>query len=160
MKKESEKHRRFLERLRAIEKRLALLTGPPQDLSVLEARLSRNRTELKVVRERLALLDQGVVGLTSREASADSELRECLRRNAERVAPALDNKLRAFLSTSVDSQNNVNGRVALLEKEVAQQRAALTELQQCSLQTERTMQKLLKGIDRLLTGNNAQSHSR
>jgi uncharacterized coiled-coil protein SlyX len=54
----------------------------------------------------------------------------------------------------------VNGRVALLEKEVAQQRAALTELQQCSLQTERTMQKLLKGIDRLLTGNNAQSHSR
>ena len=83
---------------------------------MLEARLSRNRTELKVVRERLALLDQGVVGLTSREASADSELRECLRRNAERVAPALDDKLRAFLSTSVDSQNNVNGRVAYSKK--------------------------------------------
>jgi hypothetical protein len=45
-------------------------------------------------------------------------------------------------------------RVSLLEKEVAGHSAGLSELRECSLRTERTLQKLLLGIDRLIAPSN------
>jgi hypothetical protein len=41
-------------------------------------------------------------------------------------------------------------RISKLEEEVAGQSAAMADLRECSLSTERSMQKLLEGIDRLV----------
>jgi uncharacterized coiled-coil protein SlyX len=43
-------------------------------------------------------------------------------------------------------------RISKLEEEVAGQSAAMADLRECSLSTERSMQKLLEGIDRLVAG--------
>jgi uncharacterized coiled-coil protein SlyX len=44
-------------------------------------------------------------------------------------------------------------RISRLEDEVAGQSAAMSELRECSLRTEQSMQKLLGGIDRLIVKN-------
>lgn len=113
MKTGSEKRRQFLDRLRAIETRIARVT----ELSV-------------------------------SPASLDRELNEC-------TAPVIEEKIR-----SLNPPRRIHTRLSGLEDEAKQQRAALDELRECSVQTERTMEKLLKGIDAPLAGGNAQHRSR
>lgn len=47
-------------------------------------------------------------------------------------------------------QTRVVQRISRLEEEVAGQSAAMSELRECSLRTERSMQQLLGGLDRLI----------
>jgi hypothetical protein len=47
-------------------------------------------------------------------------------------------------------QSRVIQRISRLEEEVASQSAAMNELRDCSLRTERSMQQLLGGIERLI----------
>jgi hypothetical protein len=47
--------------------------------------------------------------------------------------------------------SSLEHRISLLEKEVANHSAGLFELRECSLRTERSLQKLLLSIDRLIT---------
>ena len=47
-------------------------------------------------------------------------------------------------------QSRVIRRISQLEEEVAGQSAAMSELRECSLRTERSIQKLLGGLDRLV----------
>jgi uncharacterized coiled-coil protein SlyX len=47
-------------------------------------------------------------------------------------------------------QTRVIKRISHLEEEVAGQSAAMSELRECSLRTERSIQKLLGGLDRLV----------
>lgn len=47
-------------------------------------------------------------------------------------------------------QTRVIQRISQLEEEVAGQSAAMSELRECSLRTERSIQKLLDGLDRLV----------
>lgn len=87
---------------------------------------------------------------------------ELRRRLEEAVATRLadvESKLRAeseqsrkqMLDAFVESvQTRVMSRIDRLEEEVAGQSAAMTELRECSLRTEQTMQKLLGGLDRLI----------
>jgi len=50
-------------------------------------------------------------------------------------------------------QTRVIQRISRLEEEVASQSAAMSELRDCSLRTERSMQQLLGGIERLIVKN-------
>lgn len=50
-------------------------------------------------------------------------------------------------------QARVVQRISRLEEEVAGQSAAMTELRDCSLRTERSMQQLLGGLERLIVKN-------
>jgi uncharacterized coiled-coil protein SlyX len=52
-------------------------------------------------------------------------------------------------------QTRVIHRIAQLEEEVAGQSAAMIELRECSLRTERSVQKLLGGLDKLIVKNSA-----
>ena len=47
-------------------------------------------------------------------------------------------------------QTRVIQRLSKLEEEVADQSAAMSELRECSLRTERSIQKLLGGLDRII----------
>jgi uncharacterized coiled-coil protein SlyX len=47
-------------------------------------------------------------------------------------------------------EKRVIQRISRLEEEVASQSAAMNELRECSLRTERSVQKLLGGLDRLI----------
>jgi uncharacterized coiled-coil protein SlyX len=50
-------------------------------------------------------------------------------------------------------QTRVMHRISRLEEEVAGQSAAMNELRECSLRTERSVHKLLGGLDRLIVKN-------
>lgn len=143
----NEKRRQLLDRLSAIETRLARLMVSPSGVAPLEIRLSGNRAELRAMRERIATIDSEIGGLTRRAAAADLDLNE-------RTGSAIEERLR-----SLHLPQRVDLWISSLEKEVAQQRDTLTELHECSLQTERALQKVLKGIDGLLTGSNTSPHS-
>jgi uncharacterized coiled-coil protein SlyX len=98
-------------------------------------------------------------------ASADvtarlrGELREWLDQSVGARMVEVENRLRSesdrgqkqILEAFVDSvQTRVVQRISRLEDEFASQSAAMTELRECSLRTERSMQKLLGGLDRLI----------
>ena len=53
-------------------------------------------------------------------------------------------------------QTRVIHRISRLEEEVAGQSAAMSELRECSLRTEQSIQKLLGGLDRLIAQNPAK----
>jgi hypothetical protein len=153
----SEKRRRFLGRLEGIETRLARLIEPVPDLCLLQAKLAGWQDDLEAMRSQLAVLDSGIAGLTNQAASVDIGVRDCLRRDLEKTLPVIESKIQSLIARQQAAMEalpagrpSVTARVSNLENEVAGQRAALIELQECSLRTERTMQKLLKGIDRLL----------
>ncbi len=62
-----------------------------------------------------------------------------------------ENSREQMLDAILESvQTRVMHRIAKLESEVAGQSAAMTELRECSLRTEQSMQKLLGGLDRLI----------
>jgi hypothetical protein len=52
-------------------------------------------------------------------------------------------------------QSRVIQRISHLEEEVAGQSAAMSELRECSLRTEQSIQKLLGGLDRLVVKEHA-----
>jgi hypothetical protein len=62
--------------------------------------------------------------------------------------PAFENA-----KTSEKIQAAFEDRLARLEREVVSQSSGLSELRECSLRTEHSMQKLLLSIDRLITHN-------
>jgi hypothetical protein len=65
--------------------------------------------------------------------------RELSRRQEERLS-AFGNSL----------QQRMGERLTPIEAEMVSQRAAVSELRECSMRTEKSLQKLLEGIDRLV----------
>jgi hypothetical protein len=54
-------------------------------------------------------------------------------------------------------EERLAGRITLLEQEVQQQSLSLGELRECSLRTEKSMQRLLEGIERLVSSQPGHS---
>ena len=88
-----------------------------------------------------------------------TQLREWLDETVGFRMAEVENRLRSeseraqkqILEVFVESvQTRVVQRISRLEEEFASQSAAMTELRECSLRTERSMQKLLGGLDRLI----------
>jgi hypothetical protein len=87
------------------------------------------------------------------------ELQEWLTENVAARMTEVEARLNAesergqkqMLDAFVDSvQTRVIHRISQLEEEVAGQSAAMNELRECSLRTERSIQKLLGGLDKLI----------
>lgn len=100
-----------------------------------------------------------------RETSSDmslrlrGELREWLEETVTARITDLELRLQAesergrkqMLDAFAESvQTRVIQRISRLEEEVAGQSAAMSELRECSLRTEQSMQKLLGGLDKLV----------
>lgn len=84
-------------------------------------------------------------------ASKMSDIESRLRAESERGQQEM---LDSFVE---NVQTRVIQRITRLEDEVASQSAAMNELRECSLRTERSVQKLLGGLDRLIVSQTSQS---
>jgi hypothetical protein len=92
-------------------------------------------------------------------ASLRGELREWLDESVGVRMAEVEKRLRAeaersqkqILDAFIESvQTRVIHRISRLEEEFTNQSTAMTELRECSLRTEESMQKLLGGLDRLI----------
>ena len=122
----------------------AVIAGQTAELGLIQERL-RQRAEPKLpsaddIRHEV----QGWVNSTLNARLAEMEAR--LRDENEQ-------KQQAVLDVFIESlQTRVVQRIAKLEADVTSQGIALTGLHDYSLQTERNMQKLLAGVERLIAG--------
>jgi hypothetical protein len=78
--------------------------------------------------------------VTTRMADLESRLNAESERTQKQMLDALVDGVQA----------RVMHRIGRLEEELASQSAAMTELRECSIRTEQSMQKLLGGLDRLI----------
>ena len=137
-------------------------------LGELEARLLRLEGESGAgkrcpSRQRDVTAQRGITG-SGKASSAMSlrlrgELREWLEETVTARITDLELRLQAesergrkqMLDAFAESvQTRVIQRISRLEEEVAGQSAAMSELRECSLRTEQSMQKLLGGLDKLV----------
>jgi uncharacterized coiled-coil protein SlyX len=82
--------------------------------------------------------------IEKRVATRMADLESRLKAETERTQ-------KQMLDALVDGvQARVMRRIGKLEEELASQSAAVTELRECSIRTEQSMQKLLGGLDRLI----------
>jgi hypothetical protein len=125
--------RQILDRLNAIEARLARFGGPAPDLSDLELDLTDNIDRLNAMKERISTIDAGLA-LTGHEASVDVG--------------------------SDASAEPANSRVSRLERDIVKHQEALSDLERWSLQAEQSMRQLLQGIKAALPKNQAVPDSR
>jgi alanyl-tRNA synthetase len=110
---------RFIERLEALERKLAPLTGNENVAEQSDLRPGASDLQIQAMEARLRQ------DLSCRQAE-----------QAEALA--------------AEVQKKVTERIALIEAEVSNQRAAVGELRECSMRTEQTLQKVLEGIGRLV----------
>ena len=137
-------------------------TGDPvhsTGLKLLESRIDLQQREVDSLCSQLAAATSGIGDLSAEHERLRSEVRTWVDTRIDTRITEAEAKLRASIENSqrntldaiVDAvQNRVILRISKLENDVAGQSAAMAELRECSLQTERSMQKLLEGIDRLV----------
>jgi len=151
-------------RLGALETRLQHLeTGAPAPS------IERQTSDVAAIRSELAAGEEKIVALREMGQRLRGELQGWLENNvAERMA-TVESKLRAesessrkeMLDVFVESvQTRVMHRISRLEEEVAGQSTAMTELRECSLRTEQSMQKLLMGLDRLIVSQQSPASAK
>ena len=115
--------------------------------------------EVAAIRSQLSMGDREIEALSEISLRLRGELRDWLEESVGARMGDVESKLRAesersqkqMLDAFVESvQTRVTHRISRLEEEVAGQSAAMTELRECSMRTEQSMQKLLGGLDRLI----------
>lgn len=179
----------LLGRLDSLEQRLARVENaasavtacPPESAPAVEvaaamdhafssvhSRLHAQQAEVDGMRTQLASANLGIAHLQRKDELLREELRGWVDENVrERLAAAevkLQRSIESTQKSTLDAlvegvQTRVIARISKLEEEVAGQSAAMADLRECSLSTERSMQKLLEGIDRLVA-TQARSETR
>ena len=99
-----------------------------------------NQTALRLRGELREWLEESV---TARMAEVETRLRTESERGQSQMLDAFAERV----------QTRVIQGISRLEEEVASQSAAMNELRECSLRTERSVHKLLGGLDRLIVKN-------
>jgi hypothetical protein len=173
--------RQLLTRIDDLESRLARMepSAPPAQsgsgrgttqadparvhLASICARLDSHEAEADAILSRLTAMeknfstasrDHETLGLELRDWAA-ADIRHQIMEVENRLARNLDKSRRETLETVVEGvQLRVSERITKLEEEVIGQAAAMAELRDCSVKTEQSIQKLLIGIDRLVTTQN------
>ena len=137
-------------RLEGLEAGSAAVSTPRFDahaaeLSAVRSQIHKDNGQIEMLNETSTRLRgelQGWLEVNVATRMADVEAR--LKLETERSQKQM---LDAFVDTV---QTRVIQRISSLEEEVAGQSAAMSELRECSMRTEQSMQKLLGGLDRLI----------
>lgn len=140
---------KLAERLGDLENRL--LSLEVESPAAISSRVDRQAAEVSAVRSQLnrdnrqidELRDWFEESLNARMAEVELRLRAESERDRKQMLDAFAESV----------QTRVIQRISKLEEEVADQSAAMSELRECSLRTEQSMQKLLGGLDRLIVRN-------
>jgi len=149
--------RKLSERLGELENRLLSLEG--ESPAAIGSRLDTQAAESPAARSRLNGEDRRLEALGEMSLQLRGELRDWLEERVGARMADVELRLRAesehgrkqMLDAFAESvETRVIQRISKLEEEVAGQSAAMSELRECSLRTEQSMQKLLGGLDRLI----------
>jgi phage shock protein A len=125
----------------------------------LHSRLNAQQADVDAIRAQLASANLGIAQLNRKDEKLREELRGWVDKHIEQRMTIAEEKLQRSIETAQKNtldalvegvQTRVVLRISKLEEEVAGQSAAMADLRECSLSTERSMQKLLEGIDRLV----------
>jgi hypothetical protein len=160
---------KLAERLGELETRLLSLEAespaavgyrmPAARESVVRPEVEKQAAEVSAVRTQLAMEGLQIEALGETGVRLRGELRGWLEESIAARMSEFETRVRAesergqkqMLDAFAESvQTRVIHRISRLEEEVAGQSAAMSELRECSLRTERSMQKLLGGLDRLI----------
>ncbi|MDP9054636.1 MAG: hypothetical protein M3N93_10095 [Acidobacteriota bacterium] len=126
-----------------------------QAVSAARSQLGTENQRLKALSETTERLRGEMRGWLEESVTAHmAEVESRLKAEAERGRRQM---LDAFAE---NVQTRVIQRISRLEEEVAGQSAAMNELRECSLRTERSIQKLLGGLDRLVVATPAANPSK
>ena len=134
-----------LDRVAAVELKLAQLSfAQPQTAPVFESRLEQQ--------------EAAVCSPTMEALGAELRIRvaEDIRLSLAEVEGKLEQRLAEAQQQTLDAlvegvQKRVVDRISRLEEEVAGQSAAMEDLRDCSVKTEQSLQRLIDGIDRLVS---------
>ena len=160
---------KLAERLGDLESRLHRLEGAPSDSGSLQAGYPPRATDLWFPQtgSRAEINPGGhTVDRTDPSDRLRAELQGWMEENVTTRMAEVEARLRMesergrheMLDAFVESvQTRVIGRITQLEEEVAGQSAAMTELRECSLRTERSIQQLLGGLDKLIVKRAAET---
>jgi uncharacterized coiled-coil protein SlyX len=115
-------------------------------------------SRLSLFLSRLEALEQALGQLERKLASQNGDPhggREEIARELDAMESRLRSELERIQERRIESLNgtlNRSGttRLEAIESELAGQRGAVAELRECSIRTERSLQKLVQGIDRLV----------
>ncbi len=165
-------NRKFAEKVGAVEKRLAALeTKPkPEGAPAIGSRFAAQEAELSAIRSRIEKESREVDALGANSLRLRGELRGWIQ---EAVATQIaDVEVHLKMEAERTQQQMLDAvvegiearlmhRLSGLEEEVAGQLAAMSELRECSLRNEQSLQKLLGGLDRLIVqrGNSGPTRS-
>ena len=155
------------DRLGALEDRLQSLETEGRSANA--SQLDAHAEAVAAVGSQIRAENQTIEALSRAGALSETalrgELRDWLEESvATRMAEA-ESRLKAetergqkqMLDAFVESvQTRVIHRISQLEEEVAGQSAAMNDLRECSLRTERSIQKLLGGLDKLIVKQPAE----
>lgn len=149
---------RLAERLGEMEDRLLNLEAenPAGVVSLLE----RQAAEVSAVRRQLDSEGMHIEALSETSQRLRAELQDWLGESVAARMAEVEMRLKAesergqkqVLAAFTESvQTRVINRISRLEDEVTSQSAAMSELRECSLRTELSVQKLLGGLDKLIS---------
>jgi uncharacterized coiled-coil protein SlyX len=148
---------KLAERLGEMEERLLSLEA--ESPAAIVSRFERQAAEVSAVHTRLDTEGLQIEALGESSRRIRAELQDWLDESVAARMAEVEARLKTesergqkeVLDAFADSvQTRVIHRISRLEEEVASQSAAMTELRECSLRTELSIQKLLGGLDRLI----------
>ncbi len=151
---------RLAERLGDLENRLVSLEA--ESPATIATRLEQQAADVSAVRTQLDSDDRQIEVLSETSVRLRGDLRDWIEESVTARIAEVESRLRAesdrgqkqLLDAFAESiQTRVIQRISRLEEEVAGQSASMSELRECSLRTEQSMQKLLGGLDRLIVKN-------
>jgi uncharacterized coiled-coil protein SlyX len=149
---------KLADRLGDMEERLLSLEA--ENPAAIVSRLERQAADVSAVRKRLDTEGSQIEALTETSQRLRAELQDWLEESVAARMAEVEMRLKAesergqkqVLDAFTESvQTRVIHRISRLEDEVTSQSAAMSELRECSLRTELSVQKLLGGLDKLIS---------
>lgn len=132
-------------------------------LTGIGARIDRQQAEMEAIRRQMLRATQGLESADDRGGTLRTEMRRQLSGELNQRVAAVEEKLHKSMEAShretVEEmltvlETRVGPRISRLENDVSGQAAAVTELKECSLQTERSIQRLLMALERVIVNRN------
>ena len=157
-------------RLDRMEGRLSRISEPKAQPTPVEwqkilagmgARIDLQQAEVESIRQQMTRATRGFESAGDLAGNLRDEMHRRLSQDLDQRVAAVEEKLQRSMEAAhretVEAvatvlETRVTPRISRLENDVTGQTAAVTELQECSLKTERSIQRLLVALERVIDG--------
>lgn len=121
--------------------------------------MDRQQSEMDAIRDQMSHATRAVESVGAFANELRGELHRSLSRDLDTRIAAVEEQLRSTIEAAneqtVDTmvaalEKRVTPRIARLEEDIVGQASTLVELSECSIQTERSLQRLLRALERVV----------